>query len=355
MLRGLLRCGRTSTAPTPRRPVTAPGARAERIMPKPSPVLANARLFHFEHAQQHTLDGYDWLAGQARQQPMSSGAVLMLAEEMLSHGHPDTLRLTALLKQNPHRDAVAQGEMLENCFHQLRQHLHVENVDRKQIVRAYRKDGYLLFESAQKSRKLLVIFTTIFNNFYISHLNLHALLKELGCHILFLKEATLANYQRGVASFASDFPDIAKQIGATARRLGAEQIYVSGFSSSGYAALLTSLQLRCDGYLGFSQNTDLSPASALARPWYLTDEVYAQLDPRWMLDLRIRLQDADPAVPRLLYFGEKTMKDMLHAQHLEGLPTVRLVALAGSTHNVIRFLLARGVLTAAFKRLVADR
>jgi hypothetical protein len=228
-------------------------------------------------------------------------------------------------------------------------------LDRKQLVRAYRKDGYLLFESPQNSRKLLVIFTTIFNNFFVSHLNLHALLKELGCHLLFLKETTLANYQRGVASFASDFPDIATQIRATARQLGADQIYLSGFSSSGYAALLTSLSLPCHGYLGFSQNTDLSPGSDLPRPWFLTDEVFAQLDPRWLLDLRPRLAEADPAVPRVLVYGSRTVKDRRHALNLDGLPTVRLVCLRGSTHNTIQWLLAKGRLTAAFSALVADR
>jgi hypothetical protein len=324
-------------------------------MARPEVAFSKSRPFHFEHPQQHTLDGFDRLAAQARQDGLKQREALLLAEEMLSHGHPDMLRMTARLKENPHRDVVAQGVMLEKCFAALRRRLHVEDVDRKQIVRAYRKDGYLLFESAQKSRKLLVAFTTIFNNFYISHLNLHALLKDLGCHILLLKEGTLANFQRGVASFASDFPGIAEQIRATARQLGAEQIYVTGFSSSGYAALLTALALPCSGYLGFSQNTDLSPGSPLPRPWYLTDEVYAQLDPRWLLDLRVLLQDADPAVPRVLCYGSRTMKDARHALHVDGLPTVRLFRLLGSTHNTIQYLLARERLSEAFRLLVADR
>ncbi len=183
-------------------------------MPKHSPAF---RPFDFEHPQQHTLDGFDRLAAKARQEVMTARDVLMLADEMLSHGHPDTLRVTARLKENPHRDVVAEGVLLEKCFGELRRQFHVEEIDRKQIVRAYRKDGY--------------------------------------------------------------------------------------------AALLTSLQLPCQGYLGFSQTTDLSPDSPLPRPWFLTDEVYAQLDPRWLLDLRVRLQDADPAVPHVLCYGSRTAKD----------------------------------------------
>ena len=324
-------------------------------MPKALPDLTRSKGFEFENLVQHTIEGFDRLAAQARQQPIPPRQALFLAEELLSHGHPDTLRLTALLRQNPHHDVVEWSVSLERCFHQLRAQLHVEDIDRKQIVRAYRKAGYLLFESAQKSGKLLVIFTTIFNNYFISHLNLQAVLKSLGCHLLLLKETTLANFQRGVPSFARDFPDIAVQIQATARKLGADQIYLSGFSSGGYAALQTSLRLPCHGYLGFSHPTDLSPGSSLLRPWYLNDEVYARLDPRWLPDLRVSLGDADPAVPRVLCYGDRAAKDVANAAHLAGLGTIRLVRLANAGHNTIRYLLAKGRLTAAFRRLVADR
>jgi hypothetical protein len=332
-----------------------PSATADLIMPKHSPAVTKASGLKFEHPVQHTIESFDRLAAQARQQPMPPRQALSLVEELLSHGHPDTPRLTALLRHNPHRDVVKHGALLEKCFDQLRGQLHVEEVDRKQVVRAYRKDGYLLFESAQKSRKLLVVFTTIFNNFYISHLNLHAILRILGCHILILKETTLANYQRGVASFACDFPDIAVQIQAMARKLGADQIYVSGFSSGGYAALQTSLRFPCQGYLGFSHTTDLSAGSQLPRPAHYTEEVFTQLDQRWLPDLRPSLETADPAISRVLLYGDRAPKDVAHAQHLTGLKTIRLVRLAGASHDSIKFLLGRGRLTEAFRRLVADR
>ncbi len=324
-------------------------------MPKHSPALPKANGLKFEHALQHTIEGFDRLSVQAKQQPLPPRHVLVLAEALLSHGHPDTPRLIALLRQTPHRDIVKRSVLLEKCFDRLRARLHVEEVDRKQIVRAYRKDGYLLFESPQKSRKLLVIFTTLYNNFYISHLNLHAMLKDLGCHLLLLKDATLANYQRGVASFASDLPDIAVQIQAMARKLGADQIYLSGYSSGGYPALQTALRFPCQGFLGFSHVTDMRPDSPLPRPAHFTDEVFAQLDRRWLVDLRPALENADPAIPRVLVYGDKAWKDLAHGQHLAGLKTIRLVPLAGANHDVIQFLLGRGRLTEAFRRLVADR
>src|SRR6266481_1900016 len=104
-------------------------------MPKPSPDFTRSKASEFEHLVQHSIESFDRLAAQARQQPMPPRQALFLAEELLSHGHPDTLRLTALLTQNPHRDVVERGVLLEKCFHQLRAQLHIEDVDRKQIVR----------------------------------------------------------------------------------------------------------------------------------------------------------------------------------------------------------------------------
>ncbi len=205
-----------------------PGGSAS-ATPKPPRDFARDDVFDFENLVQHTIETFDRLTGLARKEPMDPRMAVFLAEELLSHGHPDTLRLTALLKQHPHRDAVAFAHRIERCFGHLRAQLRIEDVSRNQIVRAYRKDGYLLYESAVKSRKLLVVFTTIYNNFFISHLNLHAMLKDIGCHLLLLKETTLAQYQRGVVSFAKDLPDIADQIRATARKLGADEILLQRF------------------------------------------------------------------------------------------------------------------------------
>lgn len=309
----------------------------------------------FEHVTQHSLEVFDRIGARAKREDIPPRELLFLAQDMLSHGHPDTLRATAMLKQNPHRDVVDHAMLLERCFHRIRQAFRVEELDRKHLVRAYRREGYHLVERASGSRKLLVVFTTIFNNFFVSHLVLQALLKDLDCHLLFLKETTLFSYQRGVSSYATSLPDLAARLQATARQLGADRIYLTGFSSGGYAALQTSLLLPCHGYLGLSHTTDLSPGSTLKRPWYLTDEIYAQLDPRWLWDLRDKLREADPSVPRFLCYGDRSSLDPGYARHVAGLGTIRPVRLAKAGHNTILYLLGKNRLTEAFRRLVADR
>ncbi len=323
-------------------------------MSQPLPRPGTNKSLELDHPVQHTMESLDKIATMAKLDELSPRQGVFLAEEMVAHGHSGPMRLISQLLQHPSRDFRDYAVVLEKCFENVRKHYRLEDVDRTRIVRAYRKSGYLLFE-APGSHKLLVIFATIFNNYYVSHLALHALLKDIGCHLLILKDSTHANFQRGVADFAVDPASIADKIQAIARQLGAEKIYLSGFSSSGYPALMTSLMFPCDGFLGFSHATDLSPTSSLPHYWFFSEAVRAQLDPRWLVDLRISLQDADPDVPRVICYGGNWAKDVAHAEHLAGLSTIRLERLDAVGHNTVQHLLAHGRLTETFAQLVADR
>jgi len=323
-------------------------------MPEKAPDAAESDGFEFEDSSQHTIENLDRLDVVAHQEASTPRDSLLLTLELLSHGHPETPRWIARVREHPHRDAAEFADAMQDCFDQLRARFRIEDVSRDELVWAYRKDGHMLFESEKKSRKLLVAFMTIYNNFFISNLNFHAMLKGLGCHLLLLKESTLAHYQRGVPGFAPDYPSIADQIQAMADKLGADQIYLTGFSSGGYPALHMSLKLPCRGYLGFSHATDMSLDSPLQRPLFVTEEVYARLDQRWLLDLRIDLERADPAVPRMLLYGDRATRDTAHARHLAGLNTIRATPLAGVGHNTIQNLLYRRRLIPAFKQLLGD-
>ena len=119
--------------------------------------------------------------------------------------------------------------------------------------------------------------------------------------------------------------------------------------------MLTSLLLPGSNYLGFSHPTDLSPGSPLPPGQFFTPDVMAQLDPSWLLDLRPRLEQADPAGRRTLVYGDQSVRDSLHADHLQGVAGIDLICLKGTGHNTIQSLMAEGRLVDLFSRLVADR
>ena len=271
------------------------------------------------------------------------------------HGHLKAQPLLDALKKVSHHDVAAHVARLQTCHNIVLQRFNLRAVKDQFRTLAYRENGYMIVKNQKPARKLLVVFSTMFNNFFLSNLVLCRLLSDLDCHILYLKDATLFNYHHGVESFAHDLPGIAEGIRIIADKMDTDHIYFSGFSSSGYAALLTSLLMPSAGYLGFSHETDLSPGAQFPPNKYFTPEVRAKVNPRWLINLRAMLEVADPTTPRWLYYGEKSQSDVGHARGLEGLPGIKLVCLPDIGHNTVAELLAKGELVGLFSRLIADR
>ena len=308
----------------------------------------------FEHALQHTKEKLAELELMLRAPELPLRQALFLAQELVAHGHRQAdVPLRQLRAQSGHADVQAYCTLLEQAWQNLRRHFELESVADAVSAQFYRRDGFVLCRTSQSSRKLLVIFTTIYNNFAISTLALAGLLQRLGVNLLILKDATRHAYHRGVEGFADTLPGIAGAISRTADQLGADRIYVSGFSSGGYPALLTSLHLKCAGYLGFSHMTDLSAQSPLPQSRQMPPELRNTLDQRYLCDLRPLLENADPAVPRRLVYGARSPTDVAHARHCEGLGTLGLTCLPDATHNTPLKLLANGRLDSVFEELIA--
>ena len=309
----------------------------------------------FKHGRQHSPAMLDEFKRLLAQDAWPMRQALVLADELVSHAHPAAERVINQLKQARHPNAVALAHRLDQCQHRLRQYFQLEKIGPDLLNLTYRQNGYVFFRNQQPSRKLLVIFSTMFNNFYLSNLAMFQLVRGLGCHVLLLKDASLTNYHRGVDGFATDMPGIADRLRVIASETGVDHISLTGFSSGGYAAMLTSLLLPGSNYLGFSHPTDLSAGSPRPPGQFFTPDVMAQLDPRWLLDLRPRLEQADPTGRRILVYGDQSVQDSLHADHLNGVAGIELICLQGTGHNTIQSLMADGRLVDLFSRLVADR
>ena len=84
-------------------------------------------------------------------------------------------------------------------------------------------------------------------------------------------------------------------------------------------------------------------------------DIFAQADPRWKLNLRSLLEEADPAVPRALYYGELNNLDVANGRNVEGLPTIKTFRMPQISHNTIRALFAMDMLIPAFDTLINER
>lgn len=307
----------------------------------------------FEHTRQHSLANLRMIEQDALREKVPLREAIALSNMLVAHAHPYAMRPIALLRDKaPHGDVRAFAREMEQHFDKLRKLVRFEQFDTMQVETFYALEGPIFMRKSRGSDRLLVVFTTMFNNFFYSNAVLAALLSRLDCHLLFLRDTSKFHYLRGAAGIADRFPAIGQYIVNVARSEGAGKVYLTGFSSGGYAALLTSLRIPCDGFLGFSHETDLSPEATLKPPQFFTPDVAEQVEPDWQVDLRLLLKQADPGVPRMLYFGETSGQDSDHARHLEGLATIRLCGLGGTGHNTPGELFARNALLPAFAALI---
>ena len=280
---------------------------------------------------------------------------LRTADQMVAHGHPNAQPLLHALRNVRHHEVALHVARLQLSHKEVAKGFRLNAVDDQLLNSTYRENGYFIVKNQRPVRKLLVLFSTMFNNFFFSNLVFCHLLRDLDCHILYLKDSTLANFHHGVEGLAPDIPGIAERIKTFASEIGADQLYFSGFSSGGYPALLISLLVGGAGFVGFSHETDLSPGAKYPPGSHFTPEVRARVNPRWLLDLRAELVMADPATPRWMYYGANDHRDAGHARNLEGVAGIEVNRVADVGHNTVLCLMASGQLLPIFNRLIADR
>lgn len=280
---------------------------------------------------------------------------LYLATQLISHGHPRAEKMIDLLRNYArHRDVIAYVDRLEKSNNNLRRDYQLENLPENQRQGFYKREGFIFIEKRSGSQKLLVIFATMFNGFFFSNAAMAAILARLDCNLLILKDCTLFNYQKGVARFADSLPEIGPAITRLARRHGVEKIYMTGFSSCGYAALYTSLNSLCHGYLGFSHPIDMRDDSPIKPLTFLKEDVREMIGSACLVDLKEQLRDAGSAVPRTFVYGERDEEDSKHARHIADLPDLQMMVLPDAAHATVEYLHQDDRLLTLFRRLIAD-
>jgi len=248
-------------------------------------------------------------------------SILQRLKPRLSH-HPDALAfLGGLGKQLAYMQHLTLFQDVKN--------------DRAVWSKLYDLDRFFFAKGSSHPEKLLVVFTTMFNNFGISNAALFAILKELGVSVLILKDGTYFNFLNGVSGLGSDIPSVANGISAIASDNHISEIFVTGFSSGGFASLYASLLLPCSGYLGFSVPTDLSHGSTRFPPKFFTEEVRRNVDEKHLINLRTLAKSADLRVPREIVFGELTKIDAVHAANMVGLSNFKITKLGNCGHQTV--------------------
>ncbi|APB98208.1 alpha/beta fold hydrolase [Polynucleobacter asymbioticus] len=311
---------------------------------------------NFESRYQHSSKQLNKLKELREKKEISVSESLFLATEAIQHGQPYALSLIDCLLSQFHKKEIQdflfslklQCEFIESI-----QHWPMVKANPNTLKKLYELNGYQFIKGSKHPSKLIIVFTTMYNNFYMSNAVLAAFLLQFGISILILKDATRFNYLKGVQGLGDDLSKVANKIQLIIDQEGIKEVIIAGFSSGGYASLLLSCLVPCNRYLGFSIRSDLSEHSALAPPKFFLSEVRELLDKRWLINMRERLTTAAIDCRKEIYVGKDNTEDMRHADNLRGLPDVHLHELPCG-HITIAPLMQTGDLTRIFHNIIFE-
>lgn len=148
------------------------------------------------------------------------------------------------------------------------------------------------------------------------------------CHLIMLRDTTRLFHVAGVEGLGATYHECVAALAALIGKLGASQIYATGNSSGGYAALRYALDLGARGVLAFSPFTriDATPEELEQFP---AIRPLSRSRPEMMEDLHA-LYARHPNPPKVIIaYGDRHRVDTEHALRMKDLPGVELEPVHG--------------------------
>jgi pimeloyl-ACP methyl ester carboxylesterase len=202
------------------------------------------------------------------------------------------------------------------------------------------------------SKKAIIVFTGLGPRFWLSLMVLHAFLKRLGTHIIYLTDLRHLIFFDGLETVARGYDGLLAALRDTVRALAVEDVHVMGNSAGGFMALRYAIDLGARTFLGMSIRTDLSPGTELPLAEFFTGPELAAY-PQMKIDLKPLLRRSRAPERIMLFCGDGNPVDLPHALHLADLPNVELTVLDGYVnHDVISGLLGRGLFEPVLHRFI---
>jgi hypothetical protein len=167
----------------------------------------------------------------------------------------------------------------------------------------------------------------------------HRWLGRLPVSLVYLRDFQKVFFLAGISSLGQDRGAALDSLRRIVTSIGGRRTVCYGYSGGAFAALHYGLELESDAVLCLSGVTNVSSEfNSRLRSAKRNREL-----PRGAVDLRHAYSVATrPPRVRIIY-AKHNWDDRLHAQHMEGLPTVTLQAVpAALSHNVVVDLVNRG-------------
>jgi hypothetical protein len=207
----------------------------------------------------------------------------------------------------------------------------------------------ILLQLVPESKRLLIAFGGLRGMIGMPPFEFLRSLDDLRLNRAFLRDTQQAWYHRGVHDVGGDIDSVAERLRELAADM--EAVFTIGNSAGGFGALLFGALLSCEVH-AFSPQTYIDPELRKANDDTRWDRLVRALgegmDPRYA-DLRTVI--AESRATCHIYYPTQVRMDVIHAEHLGGLPQVTLHALDSDDHTVIRELRDSGWLAELLQRI----
>lgn len=297
-----------------------------------------------------------------REGRIGSEELWIYGDWMVKHAHPDGGSFFDHWQDRVETECRDEALEIERsriararaAYDVVRQYVQYENLE-PDIRETYYKFDNGMFFRKEGSRNLLVVWSSMYNNFGVSHAVTTAMLRTLDCHVLLLKDGGTYGFLAGVKGLANSLREIGPKIAQIAARIGADNIYFTGYSSGTMGALATSLTIDCKGYVAFSQRIGLAddPSSVQYLPG-LTKVLGVDAG-EFLSGVMPRPRPSDLRNPRVLFVGAQNAQDQYYAKVATDHVPCRVIVIPDVGHNTVPAIIASGTFLSVHADMMASR
>jgi hypothetical protein len=196
--------------------------------------------------------------------------------------------------------------------------------------------------------RLVIVFCSIFNNLFVSNVSFAAVLRSIGCSMLFIKDPSRLFFLKGASGFGDSFDRMTGALQQFIRQGDYSKVGLIGYSSSGYGALRTALALQqVDTFIGFSIRTNMTDDAEESTGRYF-ERVRQYVPAEETFSLKERFWPHERLRTYLVYGADNEI-DLRHAQNLMGLNEVKLIEIDGCDHDTPAHLISQNRLASSLQ------
>lgn len=279
-------------------------------------------------------------------------SIIPLIPELAQHGSTCFIPLFDYIREGTTDERI---KVFLDRHHLVYQHvsglLHPKRIVFNNEVRLklYDQNAPVYYKGPQNNKPILVFLTTSYNNFYISNLALAETLAQEGFSFLILKDPTGMQYTQGMANISPSWIGSINWLRRFLREnSGKRDIVFSGFSSSGFSAILAAVAINPDYTVSFSPKTTMKEDKGKVPSKVMTRKMYDSIPSFLKCDLLEQVSLYSSRVR--IFVGQDSPVDLSQAKRLSEVPSVTVQIIANTGHISFLPLLLEGTFTSVFLR-----